>query len=33
MHAPWDMAQSVQRPPPAGALNIVAIDTKQDIVI
>jgi putative SOS response-associated peptidase YedK len=30
MHAPWDMAQSLQRPPPAGSLKIVASDTKQD---
>ena len=30
MHAPVEMALSLQRPPPAGALKIVAVDTKQD---
>lgn len=30
MHADLDMALSLQRPPPAGALKIVATDTKQD---
>lgn len=30
MHAPIEMALSLQRPPPAGALKIVARDTKQD---
>ena len=31
MNAPVEMALSLQRPPPAGALKIVATDTKQDI--
>jgi putative SOS response-associated peptidase YedK len=30
MNAPWELAQSLQRPPPKGALKIVAADTKQD---
>jgi len=30
MHTPWDMVQPLQQPPPAGALKIVAVDTKQD---
>ena len=31
MSAPVDTALALQRPPPAGALKIVATDTKQDI--
>jgi putative SOS response-associated peptidase YedK len=31
MQAPAEMALSLQRPPRAGALQIVAVDTKQDI--
>lgn len=30
MNAPVEMALSLQRPPPAGALRVVAVDTKQD---
>jgi putative SOS response-associated peptidase YedK len=30
MNAPWEIAQDLQRPLPAGALKIVATDTKQD---
>lgn len=30
MTAPWDIARELQRPPPPGALRIVATDTKQD---
>lgn len=30
LHAPWELAQTLQRPPPAGALKTVAVDTKQD---
>ena len=30
MNAPMDMALSLQRPSPPGALKIVATDTKQD---
>jgi putative SOS response-associated peptidase YedK len=30
MNAPWELAQSLQRPPSAGAIRIVALDTKQD---
>ena len=30
MNAPWELAQSLQRPPGAGALKIVAADTKLD---
>jgi len=30
MNAPWEIAQSLQRPPAAGALRIVARDVKQD---
>jgi hypothetical protein len=30
MNAPWELPQSLQRPPPAGTLQIVAVDTKQD---
>jgi hypothetical protein len=30
MNAPWELVQSRQRPPSAGALKIVAYDTKQD---
>jgi putative SOS response-associated peptidase YedK len=33
MHAPMDMALSLQRPPPAGALRVVARDTKQVAVL
>jgi putative SOS response-associated peptidase YedK len=31
MHGPVEMALSLQRPAPAGALKIVAADTKQDV--
>lgn len=30
MNAPWEIARELQRPPPPGALRIVATDTKQD---
>jgi putative SOS response-associated peptidase YedK len=30
MNAPVELALSLQRPPPAGALRVVAADTKQD---
>jgi len=30
MSAPWEIARDLQKPPPAGALRIVARDTKQD---
>jgi hypothetical protein len=30
MNAPWELAQGLQKPPPPGALRIVAKDTKQD---
>ena len=30
MNAPWEIARDLQKPPPAGALRIVATDTKQD---
>jgi putative SOS response-associated peptidase YedK len=30
MNAPWEIARELQKPPPAGALKIVATDTKQD---
>jgi hypothetical protein len=30
MNTPWEIAQGLQRPPPAGAIKIVAVDTKQD---
>jgi putative SOS response-associated peptidase YedK len=30
MNAPWELAQSLQRPPPAGALRIVATGEKSD---
>jgi putative SOS response-associated peptidase YedK len=30
MHGPWDLAQELQRPPPRGALRVVARDKKQD---
>ncbi len=30
MNAPWELAQELQRPPPAGALRVVATDTKED---
>jgi len=28
--APWEFARSLQRPPPAGALKIVAVGSRQD---
>jgi putative SOS response-associated peptidase YedK len=31
MNAPWELAQGLQRPPPTGALKVVAVDTKQDV--
>jgi putative SOS response-associated peptidase YedK len=31
MNAPWELAQTLQRPPPPGALKVVAVDTKQDV--
>lgn len=31
LNAPWELAQSLQKPPPAGALKVVAVDTKQDV--
>ena len=31
MSAPWELAQTLQRPPPPGALKVVAVDTKQDL--
>jgi putative SOS response-associated peptidase YedK len=30
MNAPWELAQTLQQPPPAGALKVVATDIKQD---
>jgi putative SOS response-associated peptidase YedK len=30
MHAPWDLARELQRPPPRGALRVVATDKEQD---
>ena len=30
LNAPWEIARDLQKPPPAGALRIVARDTKQD---
>lgn len=30
MNAPWELVQSLQRPPLTGALKVVAYDTKQD---
>jgi putative SOS response-associated peptidase YedK len=30
MNAPMEKALLLQKPPPAGALKIVAVDTKQD---
>jgi hypothetical protein len=30
MNAPWELPQGIRHPPPAGALKIVATDTKQD---
>jgi putative SOS response-associated peptidase YedK len=30
MDAPWEIARELQKPPPAGALKIVAVGTKQD---
>jgi putative SOS response-associated peptidase YedK len=31
MQAPWEIARELQSPPPAGALKIVATDTKEDV--
>ena len=31
MSAPWEIARDLQRPPPGGALRVVATDTKQDM--
>ena len=30
MNAPWEVARELQRPPPGGALRVVATDTKKD---
>jgi hypothetical protein len=30
MTAPWEIARELQRPPPGGALRVVAVDTKED---
>jgi putative SOS response-associated peptidase YedK len=30
MNAPWEVARELQKPPPAGALRVVAVDTKED---
>jgi putative SOS response-associated peptidase YedK len=30
MHAPWEIARELQKPPPAGSLKIIATDTKED---
>lgn len=30
MNAPWEVARDLQRPPDAGALKVVAVDTKED---
>jgi putative SOS response-associated peptidase YedK len=30
MNAPWELAQTLQRPALAGALKVVAVATKQD---
>jgi len=30
MNAPWEIAKDLQKPPSAGALKIVARDTKED---
>jgi hypothetical protein len=30
MNTPWELARLLQRPPSAGALKVVAYDTKQD---
>ena len=30
MNAPWEIARELQKPPPKGALMVVATDTKQD---
>jgi putative SOS response-associated peptidase YedK len=30
MLAPWEIARELQKPPPAGALKLVARDTKED---
>jgi putative SOS response-associated peptidase YedK len=30
MNAPWELARSLQRPPPSGSLRMVAFDTKKD---
>jgi putative SOS response-associated peptidase YedK len=32
MNAPWEIARELQKPPPAGALKVVATDTKQDVL-
>jgi putative SOS response-associated peptidase YedK len=32
MNAPWELAQTLQRPRPAGALRVVATDVKQDLL-
>lgn len=30
INAPWELAKELHKPPPAGALRIVAVDTKED---
>jgi putative SOS response-associated peptidase YedK len=30
LNAPWEIARELQKPPPAGALEVVAVDTKED---
>jgi hypothetical protein len=30
MNAPWELAQTLQRPPSPGSLKVMAADTKQD---
>jgi putative SOS response-associated peptidase YedK len=30
MTAPWEIARELQKPPPAGTLRVVAVDTKED---
>lgn len=32
MNAPWEVARELQKPPQRGALKVVAVDTKQDIL-
>jgi len=32
MNAPWEIARGLQRPPPKGALKVVATDTKEDVL-